>query len=121
MVRNKPGFNVNIINETKDALQLEIQIENAKKDTKLELPYLFYPGYTITLEYNGKTNEIDYYESEYGFVAISLPEEIETGKITVDYTATVLEKTAYAISAISIVGFIVYVVCFRKKVKKKEN
>ena len=113
--------NVNIINETKDALHLEIQIENAKKDTKLELPYLFYPGYTITIEYNGKTTEIDYYESEYGFVAISLPEEIETGKITVDYTATVLEKTAYAISAISIVGFIVYVVCFRKKVKKKEN
>ena len=38
-----------------------------------------------------------------------------------DYTATVLEKTAYAISAISIVGFIVYVICFRKKWKKEEQ
>ena len=107
--------NVNIVSENKEALHLEIEIENAKKDTKLELPYLFYPGYTITLEYNGKATKIDYYESEYGFVAINLPEDIETGKITVDYTATVLEKTAYAISAISIVGFIVYVVWFRKK------
>lgn len=113
--------NVNIVSENKEALHLEIEIENAKKDTKLELPYLFYPGYTITLEYNGKTTEIDYYESEYGFVAINLPEDIETGKITVDYTATVLEKTAYAISAISIVGFTVYVVCFRKKWKKEEQ
>ena len=112
--------NVNIVSENKEALHLEIEIENAKKDTKLELPYLFYPGYTITLEYNGKATKIDYYESEYGFVAINLPEDIETGKITVDYTATVLEKTAYAISAISIVGFIVYVICFRKKWKKEE-
>ena len=113
--------NVNIVSENKEALHLEIEIENAKKDTKLELPYLFYPGYTITLEYNGKATKIDYYESEYGFVAINLPENIETGKITVDYTATVLEKTAYAISAISIVGFIVYVICFRKKWKKEEQ
>lgn len=113
--------NVNIVSENKEALHLEIEIENAKKDTKLELPYLFYPGYTITLEYNGKATKIDYYESEYGFVAINLPEDIETGKITVDYTATVLEKTAYAISAISIVGFTVYVVCFRKKWKKEEQ
>lgn len=113
--------NVNIVSENKEALHLEIEIENAKKDTKLELPYLFYPGYTITLEYNGKATKIDYYESEYGFVAINLPEDIETGKITVDYTATVLEKTAYAISAISIVGFIVYVICFRKKWKKEEQ
>lgn len=113
--------NVNIVSENKEALHLEIEIKNAKKDTKLELPYLFYPGYTITLEYNGKATKIDYYESEYGFVAINLPEDIETGKITVDYTATVLEKTAYAISAISIVGFIVYVVWFRKKWKKEEQ
>lgn len=113
--------NVNIVSENKEALHLEIEIENAKKDTKLELPYLFYPGYTITLEYNGKATKIDYYESEYGFVAINLPEDIETGKITVDYTATVLEKTAYAISAISIVGFTVYMVCFRKKWKKEEQ
>ena len=113
--------NVNIVSENKEALHLEIEIENAKKDTKLELPYLFYPGYTITLEYNGKATKIDYYESEYGFVAINLPEDIGTGKITVDYTATVLEKTAYAISAISIVGFIVYVICFRKKWKKEEQ
>ena len=113
--------NVNIVSENKEALHLEIEIENAKKDTKLELPYLFYPGYTITLEYNGKATKIDYYESEYGFEAINLPEDIETGKITVDYTATVLEKTAYAISAISIVGFIVYVICFRKKWKKEEQ
>lgn len=107
--------NIKIVNENKEALHLEIEIENAEKDTQLELPYLFYPGYTITLEYDEKVVELDYFESEYGFIQISLPEEIENGKITVDYTATMLEKVAYIISGISVVLFIVYVVCFRRK------
>ena len=111
--------NANIVNENKEALHMEIEIENAEKDTQLELPYLFYPGYTITLEYDGKVVELDYFESEYGFIQISIPEEIETGKITVDYTATILEKVAYIISGISVILFIIYVVWFRKKCGQK--
>lgn len=111
--------NTNIVNENKEALHMEIEIENAEGDTQLEIPYLFYPGYTITLEYDGKVVELDYFESEYGFIQISLPDDIGTGKITVDYTATILEKTAYAISGISIIVFIVYVIWFRKKCGQK--
>lgn len=111
--------NTNIVNENKEALHMEIEIENAERDTQLEIPYLFYPGYTITLEYDGKVVELDYFESEYGFIQISLPDDIGTGKITVDYTATILEKTAYAISGISIIVFIVYVIWFRKKCGQK--
>ena len=113
--------NVNIVNENKEALHMEINIENAQKGTQLELPFLFYPGFSIKLENGESIIELEYCESEYGFIQINLPEDIETGKITVDYTATVLEKTAYAISAISIVGFTVYMVCFRKKWKKEEQ
>ena len=111
--------NTNIVNENKEALHMEIEIENAERDTQLEIPYLFYPGYTITLEYDGKVVELDYFESEYGFIQISLPDDIGTGKITVYYTATLLEKTAYAISGISIIVFIVYVFWFRKNCGQK--
>lgn len=111
--------NVNIVNENKEALHMEIEIEDAEKDTQLELPFLYYPGYTITLENGENVVKLEYYESEYGFMQISLPEDIEKGKITVDYTATILEKTAYAISGISIIVFIVYVIWFRKKCGQK--
>lgn len=111
--------NVNIVNENKEALHMEIEIEDAEKDTQLELPFLYYPGYTITLENGENVVELEYYESEYGFIQISLPDDIGTGKITVDYTATILEKTAYAISGISIIVFIAYVIWFRKKCEQK--
>ena len=111
--------NVNILNENKEALHMEIELENAEKDTQLELPFLFYPGFSITLENGENVIELEYCESEYGFIQIKIPENIENGKIIVDYTATVLEKTAYVISGMSIIAFIVYVVCFRKKCGQK--
>ena len=111
--------NVNILNENKEALHMEIELENAEKDTQLELPFLFYPGFSITLENGENVIELEYCESEYGFIQIKIPENIENGKIIVDYTAAVLEKTAYVISGMSIIAFIVYVVCFRKKCGQK--
>lgn len=107
---------VDITSESKDALHLEIEIENATKGTELELPYLFYPGYTVILEYDGKEVKVDTFESKYGFISIQIPEDIESGKIIVDYTATILDKVAYIISFISIIAFVVYVVYSKKLV-----
>ena len=58
-------------------------------------------------------------ESENGFVKIVIPEDISEAKIIVDYTGTVLEKTAYIVSGISILLFIGYIIYFRIKSKKK--
>lgn len=113
--------NVNIVNENKEALHMEIELENAEKDTQLELPYLFYPGFSIKLENGESIIELEYSESEYGFIQISLTEDIENGKITVDYTATILEKVAYIISGISVILFIIYVVWFRKKCGQRDT
>ena len=112
--------NVDIISETKEAFHMEIEIENGEKDTVLELPFLFYPGYRIMLENDGKPIEIEYTESENGFIQISLPENVQNGKIITDYTATALEKAAYAVSGIGLILFCIYVAFYRKKVKKVE-
>lgn len=109
---------VDIIKETKDALHLELEIKDGIKETELELPFLFYPGYTVILEYNDQKIELETFESDYGFLSIKLPENVENGKITVDYTATVLDKVAYIISFVSIVCFIIYVIYFKKHYKK---
>ena len=58
-------------------------------------------------------------ESENGFLQVVIPENIENGKVTVDYNATILDKVAYVISGISIIVFIIYVICYRKKMKKE--
>ena len=112
--------NVNIISEIKEAFHMEIDIENGEKDAVLELPFLFYPGYRIILENDGKQIEIEYRESENGFIQISLPDNVQNGKIVTDYTATTLEKTAYAISGVGLILFCIYVAFYRKKVKKTD-
>lgn len=110
---------IQILNENKFALSLEFEIKNAKKQTTLELPYFYYPGYTVNLMYDNKKEVLDTYESENGMLQITIPEDIQEGKITVQYTATTFEKVAYLISGISVIGFICYVIYFRKK--NKEN
>lgn len=107
-----------IENEKKDALYLEMEIKDVEKGTELELPYLFYPGYTVTLTFDSKEQILDTVESDYGFLKVAIPDAVSEGKITVKYTATTLDKVAYIISPIALIAFIVYVVIYRKKFDK---
>lgn len=129
--------NATIINEKKKDLQLEFDIENYKANTILELPYVYYLGYKVTIEqkdneiktkmtntYNEtrivkidkkSTENIRTLESNNGMLAIKLDENIESAHITVKYTGTTIEKVAYVISAISIITFIGYVIYSKKQ------
>lgn len=129
--------NATIINEKKKDLQLEFDIENYKANTILELPYVYYLGYKVTIEqkdneiktkmtntYNETrivkidkkgTENIQTFESNNGMLAIKLDENIESAHITVKYTGTKIEKIAYVISAISIITFIGYVIYSKKQ------
>lgn len=104
--------NATIINEKKKDLQLEFDIENYKANTILELPYIYYLGYTVTTEQNEK---IQMFESDNGMLAIKLDENIESAHITVKYTGTTIEKVSYLILAISIITFIGYVIYSKKQ------
>ena len=104
--------NATIINEKKEDLQLEFDIENYKANTILELPYTYYLGYTVTTEQNKK---IQMFESDNGMLAIKLDENIESAHITVKYTGTIIEKVSYLISAISVITFVGYVIYSKKQ------
>ena len=104
--------NATIINEKKEDLQLEFDIENYKANTILELPYIYYLGYTVT---TGQNEKIQMFESDNGMLAIKLDENIESAHITVKYTGTTIEKVSYLISAISIITFIGYVIHSKKQ------
>lgn len=110
-----------IENEYKDGLHLELDIKESTQGTEIELPYLYYPGYTVKLINNNVQTYLESSESENGFVKIVIPDNINEGKIIVDYTGTVLEKSAYIVSGISVFIFAVYIIYFRKKNKKTEK
>lgn len=112
--------NSNIVNEEKNGLNLEFTITETSKDTVLELPYFFYPGYTVILKEGEKETRLQTTESDSGFVQVVIPENIEEGVITLDYTGTTLEKVSYVISLIGIIGFIGYIVYFKRKTKSGE-
>lgn len=89
-----------IKNEEKQALTDNMEVEVEKKAT-LELPYIYYHGYTVKL--NGK--QLKTYQSEKGFLCVDVE---ESGKLEVEYTGTMVEKMGYIISGISLIGIAVY-------------
>ena len=62
-------------------------------------------------------DDINTFESENGFVAIKIGEDIENAHIKIRYSGTILEKAGYVISAVSILG----IVCFEIFNKRKSK
>ena len=110
-----------IINEQKSKLELEFTIKDTKAGTVLELPYIYYIGYEATMNINNNIIKLTTFESENGFVAIQIPEDIKEAKIAVSYIGTIAEKIAYIISAIAFILFIIYIVIYNKKLKLLEK
>lgn len=106
-----------IIEENKDNLTLSVKVTNIEKNTTLELPYLYYLGYEVKV--NG--NKINYFESNNGFIAVKIDEDMNQADITVSYTGTTLEKVSYVISILAFIGFIGYLINEKRKQNEKSN
>ena len=111
--------NVYILEENKENLKDELKIENAKENTLLEFPYYYYVGYQIKLESQDKIQNITAIESENGYLACIIPEDVDEGKITVEYVGTTITYASYIISTISLILFICYIIYERKKGRKE--
>ena len=106
-----------IIQENKEGLTLSAKVTNIEKNTTLELPYLYYLGYEVKI--NG--NKINYFESNNGFIAIKIDEDMSQADVTVSYTGTTLEKVSYVISLLAFIGFIGYLIKEKRKQNEKSN
>ena len=101
--------NATIENEQKDGTNMTFDISNVEADTIIELPYIYYLGYEMEVaKHDGQTEKIEIFESDNGFVAINVPETAT--KVTVKYTGTMLMKATYILSAVTLVGVILYLV-----------
>lgn len=88
-----------INNENKNELKDEFDVITMA-NTTIELPYLYYHGYTVKL--NGKN--IKTYESDNGFLCVDI---WESGHVSIEYTGTVLEKIGYMISTMGLIIILV--------------
>ena len=110
-----------ISNEEKDGTNMTFEIESIEDKVKLELPYIYYLGYTVEITNdNGETKELETYESGNGFVAFDVS-AADVGTVTVKYTGTVLMKISYAISAITFVGIVVWLVVSKIREKRRTS
>ncbi len=98
-----------IIEENKEKLNDIIKIDNVENAT-IELPFLYYPGYEVTL--NGK--QINTFESDNGFIALNVK---ESGTIEIKYKGTILEKIAYKVSETTLILLCIHLVI--KKIRNK--
>lgn len=98
--------NTNIEEEHKENTNLTFKIEQAEENTKLELPYIFYLGYSAKLErQDGTTEDLKIEESDNGFCMITVS-NINEAKISISYTGTTLMKVSYALTMFGIVALI---------------
>lgn len=60
--------NAQIQNQEKENAKLTCHIIEGEEKTQLELPYIYYLGYQVTIKENGKTMRLKPYETENGFL-----------------------------------------------------
>ena len=118
-----------IQNEVKNETHMEFifkrtenkEEQQKQEDLQLELPYIYYLGYNVELvntENNQKT-ELDTFESENGFVEINIDKSVQQGKVTIQYTGTILMKVCLAISWITFISIVFTLIVI--DVKNQEN
>lgn len=104
--------NAQIEEQYKENTNLSCKISYVIEETKLELPYIYYLGYEVTLEQNGQIVKLKTYETENGFVGVTIP-VLEEGTVRVSYEGTFLMKISRIISILGIIIFIGYVLVQR--------
>ena len=93
----------------KNGQNLNCEIKVLENGTIVEFSYIYYPGYKIIV--NGE--EIECFESEHGFLAISLPETYKA-EIVVEYVGTNLMIISKVISGMTLISIIAYEIYKRK-------
>lgn len=96
--------NCEIQENVKIGTYMTAKIATQDETVKLELPYIYYPGYTV--RFDGIILET--FETENGFLGCQI-EKNETGDIEVKYTGTRIMNYTKVISSITLIVCIIYV------------
>lgn len=87
VVKGKAEIN-EVISDT-PYLKANIEMENSDQKVILQLPRIYYFGYSITLTTDDQIEKIDYYEDEHGFIEIHLN---KSGILEMKYEGTIMNQ-----------------------------
>ena len=104
----------NIEKFEKNGNKMSAKIEVTGDEALLELPYIYYPGFKVTIDGAAMST----FESENGFLAIGLG-KLSKADLSVEYVGTNGGNIAKWLSIISTVMFITYIIAI--KFEKEEN
>lgn len=108
-----------IENQIKEGSNMTFNVKYLLEESQIELPYIYYIGYNVTLETNGEKTKLETFETEKGFVGIKVP-ILEEGKIEVEYTGTTIMNLSAFLSVIGVCALIG--ICIKdKKIITKEK
>ncbi len=102
-----------IENEQKNGSQMSFDINYVLEETQIELPYIYYLGYNVTLTVDEKIQKLKTFETDNGFVGVQVP-ILENGKIDIKYTGTAIMNFSKLIS-IAGVCFIIFEIIYGRK------
>lgn len=102
---NKENIDISEINKNNDTISFNIQATEA---TVVELPFIYYKGYTALLN----DNELPVSESENGLVQIPVD---QSGSVKVYYGGTIVQKVSWYITIVSIFALCIYIFVQKKR------
>lgn len=103
--------NAKIESEKKQNTNLSCELIDVTEKTKIELPYIYYLGYKVTLNANGEKVNLKTYETKNGFIGVVLP-TMERGSLQVSYEGTTIMKIS---SIISIIALCILIILYIRK------
>jgi len=96
-----------ITEEVKNGTSLSFHISTSSA-VQIELPYIYYLGYDLSLDTSREVTKLKAVESNNGFVATTVPAQTE-GQVTVKYKGTLLTRLAFSISLLSVLIFAAFI------------
>lgn len=97
-------------NEKKDGSNFQAKVKTFDEGARLELPYIYYPGYEITLD----GMHIQSFETENGMLGIDMPKNEDT-LLEVKYSGSEIVKSSMLFSIIGVFGLILYIIITRRE------
>lgn len=76
-----------------------------QKKHGIELPYIYYLGYNVTLKTGNEEIKLQTFETDNGFVGVKVP-ILEEGNIQVKYTGTWLMNVSNFVSLVGVCIFV---------------
>ena len=101
-------------NVEKKGSKLTCNVTTLEDKTIYEFPYIYYPGYEITLD----GCIVPYFESENGLVAIGVNKSVKYD-IELQFIETSLTKMSKLFSILSVIGYLVFTFLYIKPDKEK--